>query len=149
MAGYERDPVTDLKCLRKVLVWMYPIYAPISPPFMILSPHYVIPLHPSLLTSGENMGVYFSNSLLLLPISLIDTSSSDLRVIYFCVMKHSSSVSGVYIISIFTPASLDIGFKVLSLLCLSILSSIIRSAWILDSSLELPMDAISLALYSI
>ena len=61
-------------------------------------------------------------------------------------MKHSSSVSGVYIISIFTPASLDIGFKVLSCLSLSLIFSIVTILWSLDYYLELTLAIMSLAL---
>ena len=81
-----------------------------------------MPLYPSLLTSGDEMGGDFSDSLLLLPISTIDAFySSDLRVIYFRVMRPSSSGYVVSILIIFTPDPLDPGFKVLSLLDLPIL----------------------------
>ena len=60
------------------------------------------------------MVVYFSDSLILFPISSIDTFLySNLRVVYFRMMRHSSSISGVSIISIFTPDPLGLGFKVM------------------------------------
>ena len=95
------------------------------------------------------MGIYFSGSLLIFPISSIDAfSSSYLRVIYFFVMQPSSSGSGVSVLSLFTPAPLYLGFKVMSLLYLSLHFSIVISAWILGYSLELTMAAIYMALSS-
>ena len=147
VAGSWRAPVTDFKCLINFLLWLSPMYAPISAPFRISSPQAAIPLYPSLFTSGDNMGEDLSNILILFPISSIDAfSSSNLRVVYFCLMRPSSSGSGFYILRIFTPAPLDIGFKLLSLLGMSLLFSIMRSAWSLDSSLELPLSDISTAL---
>ena len=86
-------------------------------------------LYLSSLTSSYNMGGYFSDSLLLFPISSIDTfASSYIRVISFRVMRPSSSGSGVSVLSLFTPDYLDLCFKVLSLLDLSLLFSILRSS---------------------
>ena len=103
--------------LEKGDVCMSPISAPISAPFRISSPQADIPLYTSLLASGDHMGVDFSNNLLLFPIYYIDAfSCSDLRVIPFHVIQPSSSGSGVSILSIFTPAHLDLGFKVLIIL---------------------------------
>ena len=101
----------------KVLLWLSPIYAPISAPFRISSPQDIIPFYPSLLTSGDYMGGYFSNSLSMLPFSYIGAfSSSDLRFISFCMMRPSYSGFGVSILIIFNPDPLDVGFKVLSFL---------------------------------
>ena len=95
------------------------------------------------------MGGDFSDSMLLFPVSSIDAFySSGLRVVYFCMMRPSSSGSGISILIIFTTSPLDIGFKVLSFLALYLLFSMVRSAWSLDSSLELPMAAIFLNISS-
>ena len=90
---------------------------------------------------------YFSDVLIMFPISSIDAFSiSYLSVIYFRVMLPSYSGCGVYILILFTPDPLDPGFKVLSLMDLSLIFSIMRSSWSLDHSLKLPMPSISLAL---
>ena len=95
------------------------------------------------------MGVYFSNSLLLYPISSIDTfSDSYLRVKYFRVMRPSSSINRIYILSLLTPAILYPDFKVLSSLALSLIFTIFRSAWSLDSYFELTLADISLDISS-
>ena len=86
--------------------------------------------------------------MLLLPISSVDTfSSSDLRVVSFRVIRPSSPGSGFSIISLFTLALLDPGFKFLIHLALSILFPIMIIACGLDSSLELTLANISLDYY--
>ena len=149
MAVSGMSPVAYFKCLRNVVVCLSPISSPISSPFMISSPQNIMPLYPSLLTSGDYMGEDLSDILILFPISSTgDFSSSDLRVVSFRVMRPSSSVSGVSIISLFTPDPLDLCFKIMSILDMSLLISIVRSAWSLDYSLYLTMAVISLDLYS-
>ena len=149
MAVSGMSPVAYFKCLRNVVVCLSPISSPISSPFMISSPQNIMPLYPSLLTSGDYMGEDLSDILILFPISSTGNfSSSDLRVVSFRVMRPSSSVSGVSIISLFTPDPLDLYFKIMSILDMSLLISIVRSAWSLDYSLYLTMAVISLDLYS-
>ena len=101
---------------------MFAIYAPISALFRISYPQAGIPLLLSLLISSDVMGGDFSDILLLFPIFFIDAfSSSDLGVVSFCVMRPSSSGYGFSILILFTPAHLDLDFKVLSRLALSLL----------------------------
>ena len=122
VAGSESYPVIYFKCLKKVLVWMSPIYTPIYAPFSISSPQAAIPLYHNFLTDGDKMDGYLSNSLLLFPVNSIDTlSNSDLRVISFLVMRPSSSGHGVSVISLSAPAPFYFVFKVLSLLYMYIL----------------------------
>ena len=73
------------------------------------------------------MVVYFSDSLILFPISSIDTFLySNLRVVYFRMMRPSSSRSGVSIIIIFTPDPLGLGFKIMRRMALSLIFSLLE-----------------------
>ena len=79
--------MTDFNFLRKVLVCLSPISAPIYYPYRISPPQAVMPLYPNLLTSGDNMGGFFSDILILFQIHSIENfSCSDLRVTYFRMM---------------------------------------------------------------
>ena len=65
------------------------------------------------------------------------------------MIRPSSSKSGVYIPSLLNSDPLNLGFKLLSLLDMSLICSIMICASILDYSLELPMAAKYQALSSI
>ena len=106
-----------------------------------------MPSYPSCPTRGFFIGGYFSESLLLLLIYFMEaSSSSDFRKIYLMPWASPSSVSDVSTLILQTPDTLILRRIFFSRLALSILFSVARSTWSLDSSIVFPFFAIYLAL---
>ena len=144
-----KDPVTDLRCLRSFLVCVLVNETSTYFNRSKLYPHSVIPLYDIIWNSGSIIGWVFSEILLILIISFIEAlyrSTRDVKSLgVICSLPF---LSGVSILSLFTPSYLILDCKYFSCLALSLGFSFVRRHLILASYSVFPIFAISRAISS-